>query len=208
MLFLPLIFWGLKITKKAQKKIRTQKCDFWFYVENGRKFLYFVWKVVKKGSFLTLFGPIFGPFFDLFFSKSVGIFIGFCKKTDFLGYPKNDHFLITFSKEWPFWNPLFDHFYGFKPTSFESKGVKKGSFLTHFWPIFDPFLTHFWTPFLTLFLKISRDFHWFLQKTRFFRVPKKWPIFDPQGVKMTLFDSFLDPFFWPLFDHFLPFLWF
>ena len=58
--------------------------------------------MVKKGSFLTLFGPIFGPFLTPFFSKSVGILIGFCKKTDFLGYLKNDHFLITFSKIYDF----------------------------------------------------------------------------------------------------------
>ena len=203
MLFLPLIFWGLKITKKAQKKIRTQKCDFWFYVENGRKFLYFVWKVVKKGSFLTLFGPIFGPFFDPFFWKSVGILIGFCKKTDFLVYPKNDQFLITFSKGSLFWNPLSDHFYGFKTTSFESKGVKKGSFLTHFWPIFDPFLTHFWTPFLTFFSKSVGIFIGFCKKPDFLGYPKNdqfltpfWPLFDPLGVIMTHFWT-------PFFDHFL-----
>ena len=110
--------------------------------------------------------------------------------------------MIILSKEWPFWNPLFDYFYGFKPTSFESKGVKKGSFLTHFWPIFDPFLTHFWTSFLTFFSKSVGIFIGFCKKPDFLGHPKNdpflthfWPLFD----QITLFDPFLDPFFLTIF---------
>ena len=107
--------------------------------------------------------------------------------------------MITLSKEWPFWNPLFDYFYGFKPTSFESKGVKKGSFLTHFWPIFDPFLTHFWTPFLTFFSKSVGIFIGFCKKPDFLGYPKNDPFLTPRGSKWP----FLTHFWTPFFDHFL-----
>ena len=62
--------------------------------------------------------------------------------------------------------------------------------------IFDPFWTHFWTIFDPFFLKISRDFNWFLQKNRFFRVPKKWLIFDHSFKRVTLLKSTFWLFLW------------
>ena len=62
---------------------------------------------------------------------------------------------------------IFYHFCGFKTHGFESRGVKKGSFLTHFWPIFDPFLTHFLTPFWPFFSKSVGIFIGFCKKPDF-----------------------------------------
>ena len=135
---------------------------------------------------MTLFGTHFWPLFWPFFSKSVGIFIGFCKKPDFRDIQKWSKMIkkVSFLGT-PFnFTPLFFSRLNRrklpkitkKSTKKEvKKGVKKGVIFGHFWVIFDPFFD----PLFPILVVIKPQF---CQKRCYFLVPKSDPKMTPPGV--------------------------